>query len=50
MSEPASCCVLPGGYCGRVDTLFNDELLAKNPCKAGSARWTRCPCSCRRKF
>jgi transposase len=23
MAEPTSCCVEPGGYCGRVDTLFN---------------------------
>jgi transposase len=23
MAEPTSCCVLPGGYCARVDTLFN---------------------------
>jgi hypothetical protein len=26
MAEPTSCCVEPGGYCARVDTLFN--LLA----------------------
>lgn len=25
MSEPTSCCALPGGYCGRVDTLFNHD-------------------------
>ena len=23
MAEPTSCCVEPGGYCARVDTLFN---------------------------
>src|SRR5215212_9725432 len=23
MAEPTSCCVVPGGYCARVDTLFN---------------------------
>ena len=23
MAEPTSCCTLPGGYCARVDTLFN---------------------------
>lgn len=23
MAEPTSCCAGPGGYCGRVDTLFN---------------------------
>ena len=23
MAEPMSCGVLPGGYCARVDTLFN---------------------------
>jgi transposase len=25
MSEPTSCCALPGGYCTRVDTLFNHD-------------------------
>ena len=23
MAEPTSCCLEPGGYCARVDTLFN---------------------------
>ena len=23
MAEPTSCCAEPGGYCARVDTLFN---------------------------
>ncbi len=23
MAEPTSCCAVPGGYCARVDTLFN---------------------------
>src|SRR4030095_12771243 len=23
MAEPTSCCVGPGGYCARVDTMFN---------------------------
>ena len=23
MAEPTSCCVVPGGYCARVDSLFN---------------------------
>jgi hypothetical protein len=23
MAEPTLCCVEPGGYCARVDTLFN---------------------------
>jgi hypothetical protein len=23
MAEPTSCCGEPGGYCARVDTLFN---------------------------
>ena len=23
MAEPTSCCTEPGGYCARVDTLFN---------------------------
>ena len=23
MAEPTSCCVEPGGYCARVDTMFN---------------------------
>lgn len=25
MSEPTSCCVVPGGYCARVDALFNHD-------------------------
>ena len=23
MAEPTSCCAEPGGYCARVDTMFN---------------------------
>ncbi len=25
MAEPTSCCTVPGGYCARVDTLFNHD-------------------------
>ena len=25
MAEPTSCCVVPGGYCARVDALFNHD-------------------------
>jgi hypothetical protein len=25
MDEPTSCCTLPGGYCARIDALFNHD-------------------------
>ena len=47
MAEPTSCCVEPGGYCARVDTLFNlpgvhvlDVAWRDRPRPGGWARLT----------
>ena len=41
MAEPTSCCVEPGGYCARVDTLFN---LAGVQClRSGRDRSSKVP-------
>ena len=53
MAEPTSCCVEPGGYCARVDTLFNlpgvhvlDVAWRErggNGCPRGCGWWWRPP-------
>ena len=40
MAEPTSCCAGPGGYCARVDALFNLALASTSPTSPGATRPT----------
>ena len=37
MAEPTSCCAEPGGYCARVDTLFNSPACTYSTSPGASA-------------